>query len=46
MQPNANTQGDRTPEVEQTIKHAVPWRVISVSALPDARLWVSFVDGD
>ncbi len=23
----------------------VPWRVISVTALPDARLWVSFVDG-
>ena len=45
MQPNANTQGNRTPEVEPTIKHTVPWRVASVTALPDARLRVTFVDG-
>jgi len=45
MQPNANTQGNRTPEVEPTIKHTVPWRVTSVTALTDARLRVAFVDG-
>jgi hypothetical protein len=45
MQPNANTQRDRTPEVEPTIKHTVPWRVASVTALPDKRLRVTFVDG-
>jgi len=27
------------------IRHAVPWRVTSVVALPDARLRVTFVDG-
>jgi len=45
MQPNANAEGNRTPEVEPTIKHTVPWRVTSVIALPDARLQVTFVDG-
>jgi hypothetical protein len=45
MQPNANAEGDRAPEVTSTIKHAVPWRVTSVTALPDARLRVAFVDG-
>jgi hypothetical protein len=45
MQPNANTQGDRTSEVEPTIKHTVPWRVASVTALPGACLRVTFVDG-
>ncbi len=45
MQPNANTEGNRTPEVEPTIKHTVAWRVTAVSALPDARLRVTFVDG-
>lgn len=45
MQPNANTEGNRTPEVEPTIRHTVPWRVTAVSALPDARLSVTFVDG-
>lgn len=44
MQPNANTQSHRTPEVEPTIKHTAPWRVISVTSLP-ARLRVNFVDG-
>jgi hypothetical protein len=45
MQPNANTEANRTPEVTPTIKHTVPWRVTSVTALPDARLRVAFVDG-
>ncbi len=45
MQPNANAEGNRTPEVEPTITHTVPWRVTSVTALPDARLRVAFVDG-
>jgi hypothetical protein len=45
MQPNANTQGNRTPEVEPTIQHTVPWRLTSVAVLPDARLRVAFVDG-
>jgi hypothetical protein len=45
MQPNANTEGNRAPEVDPTIKHTVAWRVTAVSALPDARLRVTFVDG-
>ena len=45
MQPNANTESNRTAEVEPTIKHTVPWRVTSVNALPDALLRVTFVDG-
>lgn len=44
MQPNANAEGNRAPEVTPTIKHTVPWRV-TVTALPDARLRVIFVDG-
>jgi hypothetical protein len=45
MQPNANTEGHRTPEVEPTIKHTVPWRVTSVAALAETQLHVAFVDG-
>jgi Protein of unknown function (DUF2442) len=45
MQPNANAQSDRTPEVEPAIRHTVPWRLTSASPLPDARLRVAFVDG-
>jgi len=45
MQPNANTEANRTPEVEPTITHAVAWRVTSVTPLSDARLRVTFVDG-
>jgi hypothetical protein len=45
MQPNANAETNRTPEVDATIIHTVPWRVTSVTALPDARLQVTFVDG-
>jgi hypothetical protein len=45
MQPNANTEGNRAPEVAPTIKHAVSWRVKSVNVLPNVRLRVVFVDG-
>ena len=45
MQPNANTEGNRAPEVDPIIKHTVAWRVTAVSALPGARLCVTFVDG-
>lgn len=44
MQPNANTEGNRTPEVDPTIEHTVAWRVTAVNALPDARLRGTFVD--
>ena len=42
--PHANTETNRTPDVEPTIKHTVPWRVTSVTALPDTCLRVVFVD--
>ena len=45
MQSNANTESNRTAEVETAIKHTVPWRVTCVTALPDTRLHVTFVDG-
>ena len=45
MQPNANAEGDRASEVTPTIKHTVPWRLTSVTTLPDACLRVTFVDG-
>ena len=45
MQPNANPENNRTPEVEPTVRHTVAWRLTSVTALPDARLRVTFVDG-
>ena len=45
MQPNANTESDRTAEVESAITHTVPWRVTSVAALAEACLRVTFVDG-
>ncbi len=45
MQPNANTEGNRAPEVDPAIKHSVAWRVTAVRALPNARLRVTFVDG-
>lgn len=45
MQPNANPESNRPPEVDPTIKHTVPWRVTAVTTLPDTRLRVTFVDG-
>ena len=45
MQPNANTEANRAPEIIPELKHTVPWRVTSVNALSDTRLRVTFVDG-
>jgi uncharacterized protein DUF2442 len=45
MQPTANTETDRAFEVAPEIRHTVPWRVTSVTALPEAQFEVTFVDG-
>lgn len=45
MQPTQISQADRSPDVEPVIRHVVPWRVVSVSAMPDLLLRVTFVDG-
>jgi len=45
MQPNANTESNRAPEVEPAIKHTVPWRITSIDPLAEFRLRVAFVDG-
>ena len=45
MQPTENTESNRTAEVEPAVGHTVPWRVTSVTAWPDFRLRVAFVDG-
>jgi Protein of unknown function (DUF2442) len=45
MQPTANSETDRAFEVASEISHTVPWRVTSVTVLPDAQLEVTFVDG-
>ena len=45
MQPTENSESNRTAEVEPAVRHTVPWRVTSVTALPDCRLRVAFVDG-
>ena len=45
MQPNANTESNRAPEVEPAIKHTVPWRITSIDPLAESRLRVTFVDG-
>jgi hypothetical protein len=45
MQPTQISKTDRPPAIEPAIRHVVPWRVESVSALPDLRLRVTFVDG-
>jgi hypothetical protein len=36
---------DRAPSVTPTIRPNAPWRVREVTVLPDARLFVRFVDG-
>lgn len=36
---------NQTAEIEPVIKHTVPWRVLSVTALADMRLHVVFIDG-
>ena len=45
MQSVVDPESDRTPEVVPEIQHTVPWRVVSVTALPERRLKVTFVDG-
>lgn len=45
MQRIENPESNRTSEVEPPIWHTVPWRVTSVTPLPDSRLSVAFVDG-
>ena len=45
MQSTENPESNRTSEVEPPIWHTVPWRVTSVTPLPDSRLSVAFVDG-
>ena len=45
MQPTQISQADRSPDVEPAIRHVVPWRVASVSTMPDLLLRVVFVDG-
>ena len=45
MQSVADPKSDRTPQVVPEIRHTVSWRVVSVTALPEKRLKVAFVDG-
>lgn len=45
MQPTQISQADRFTAVEPAIRHLVPWRVASVSPMPDLVLQVTFVDG-
>jgi hypothetical protein len=45
MQPTQITKTNRTLDVEPAIQHVVPWRVVSVTAVADFRLDVTFVDG-
>jgi hypothetical protein len=45
MQPTESPESNRTPELEPPIRHSIPWRITSVTALPDSRLRVAFVDG-
>ena len=45
MQPTQVSKADRPPDVEPIIRHVVPWRVASVTAVPDFCLQVTFVDG-
>lgn len=45
MQPTKVSKADRPPDIEPTIRHVVPWRVVTVTPVPDFRLDVMFVDG-
>ncbi len=45
MRATAETQGDRTASVTPAIRASMPWRVEAVTALPDYRLSVRFMDG-
>jgi hypothetical protein len=45
MQPTQISKANRPPDVEPEIRHIVPWRVVSVTAMPEHLLRVAFVDG-
>lgn len=45
MQPTRISKTDRPADIEPAIRHVAPWRVVSVSAMPDLVLRVTFVDG-
>lgn len=45
MSKSSAAPADLPTEVAPEIRHAVPWRVTSVTALPGSRLHVTFVDG-
>ena len=45
MPAEAATQDDRAALVAHAIRPTAPWRVREVTALPDDRLFVRFVDG-
>ncbi|HEU5407686.1 MAG TPA: DUF2442 domain-containing protein [Nitrospira sp.] len=45
MQPTQVSKADRPPDIEPTIRHVVPWRVVAVTAVSDFHLQVTFVDG-
>ena len=45
MQPTQISKTDSPPDVEPVIRHVAPWRVVAVTAGPDFRLDVMFVDG-
>jgi hypothetical protein len=45
MPPETATKGDRSAQVTPPIRPTAPWRVEEVTALPDNRLFVRFIDG-
>jgi Protein of unknown function (DUF2442) len=45
MPAEAAAQGDRAASVAPAIRPTAPWRVREVTALPDDRLFVRFIDG-
>lgn len=45
MQPTQISKADRPFDVEPAIRHVVPWRVVSVTAVSNLRLRATFVDG-
>ena len=45
MQSVAAPKSDRIPKAVPEIRPTVSWRVVSVAALPERRLKVTFVDG-
>lgn len=45
MPANATAQDDRAASVTPAVHPTAPWRVREVTALPDDRLFVRFIDG-